>query len=197
MELNSIVLMNLSTYILTAILYLSPLHENLYAEDPSTRLPRYQSMSQDIAEVVEDPEELPVFTGKFAREKTAILIVSMADHESNYDKNVDTGKKRGLKGEVCFLQIIPNMKHTKFNYTAEYLLGDRKNCIRSALAIVRGADCGGSLPHRLRSYASGRCSKHPDAEKEKIISKAAYGEVVGYLRFMQKYDPSKYFVETI
>ena len=87
---------------------------------------------------------------------------------------------------------MPNMENTKFNYTVEYL-NDRKNCIRAALAIVRGTDCGGALPNRLRAYASGRCEKHPDATKEKRISQAAYGEVSGYLRFVQKYDPSKYF----
>ena len=64
------------------------------------------------------------FDGNHAKAKTGLLLISMAKWESNFDPKVDNGKKRGKLGEVCMLQVMPNMHSTKFDYSAEYLLAD-------------------------------------------------------------------------
>lgn len=184
--------MLLQSFILMAILFMSPLHSNSYKEDPGERLERYISISNDISDVVSS--EKPMFSGKYAKEKTAIMLASMALHESNFNKNVDSGKKRGKLNEICILQIVPNMKDTKYDYSEKYLL-NRKNCITAALFIVRNTKCSENPYTMMRSYVSGRCSKHSDPKKEKAIKKAALGEVRGYLHFTNKYPPKNYFKE--
>ena len=169
---------------------MSPLHQNMFKEDPLKRLERYQSIAEDISEVVLQEESF--FTGKYGKERTAVLLASVALNESNFDENIDKGIKRGKLGEVCIMQVMPGMKDTKYNYSAKYLLEDRKNCIRAALDIMRGSDCGGSIDHRLRGYASGKCSKQSNKKSEAEIRKTARNEVAGYYRFMYKYDPTKF-----
>lgn len=173
--------MTLTSYLMLAILFLSPLHHSLNKkETPLDRLDRYHSIVSDIAEVATDPAEAPVFTGKFAKERTALLILSIGLHESGYDKNVDDGSQRGKLGEVCFLQVMPNMINSKHNYSPDYLM-DRKNCIRAALSIIRDSKCSEDITTMLRAYVSGKCSKNPDPEKAKNIDRYARDEVAGYI----------------
>lgn len=184
--------MELATYILTAMLYLSPLHHHINkTEDPAERLARYQSIAQDIVKVSMDPNERPAFKGKFARERTALLMASMAFHESGYSHAVDIKGKRGTVGEVCIMQVMPNMIGSKFNYSPKHLR-NRENCLRAGLAIARASNCAGGLGSRMRAYVSGSCKKRDNPKSEKIIARAAYGEVSGYLRFYYKYPTHKY-----
>lgn len=175
-----------------AMLFLSPLHVNLFNEEPVKRLVRYHEIATDIKKVVNDPNEKLLFKGTHAREKTAIMLVSMAFHESGFHKGFDDGTKFGAMGEVCILQVMPNMRGTQFNYTKEYLK-DRERCIRAALAIARRSNCPGGLHNRMRAYASGSCAKRSDPKAEARVAKAARGEVRGYVRFMWKYHPKRFF----
>lgn len=183
--------MDIATYILTAMLYLSPLHVHMQHENPAERLTRYESIAQDIATVAMDPNEKPAFKGKFAREKTALLMASMAYHESGYSYAVDINGKRGTKNEVCIMQVMPNMVGSKFNYSVKHLR-DRDNCLRAGLAIARVSNCPGGLGSRMRAYVSGSCKKRDNPKSEAIIAKSAYGEVSGYLRFYYRYPVHKY-----
>lgn len=184
--------MGLVTYLLAAMLFWSPLHDHIVHEDPAKRLIRYQSIASDIAEVVMDPNEKPVFQGEWGREKTALLLASIAWHESGFHEAVDTGIKRGDNGRsVCIMQVMTHTKGTTYNYTADYLLKDRKNCIRAALLIARHK-CKGGIYKRLRAYASGSCAKRDNPKHEKSVARAAKGLVNGYVRWYYKYPPRKY-----
>src|SRR5690606_19190981 len=126
---------------------------------------RYISMADDIEYTVKN--EPLLFSGKFAKERTAIAIASIMKHESNFNEDVDVGKKRGVLGEVCSMQIIPNMQN-KHNYSVKYLK-NRRNCLKAGLSIARDTKCSNSVYTMMRAYASGRCAKHPDPKKEKAI----------------------------
>ena len=176
--------MNLMSYILAAMLSWSPLHAHIKHEDPVKRLARYQSIASDIAEVANDPNETPAFSGNYAREQTGLLLASIAWHESGFHENVDTGIKRGDSGRsVCIMQVMSNQYGTLHNYTIDYLLKDRKNCIRAALGIARNSRCKGGINTRMRAYASGSCSKREDPIKEAQVAKAARGLTRGYVLF--------------
>ena len=186
--------MDLYSYILAAILFWSPLHLSMQKhESPSDRLDRYQNIVDDIVDVVMDPNEKPLFNDKYGRERTALMIASIAYHESGFDKDVDQGTKRGDNGRsVCIMQVMTNMHNTRYNYSPEFLLSDRKNCIRAGLAIARSSNCPGTIHERFRNYTSGNCAKRDDPEKEKKIVKAARGLVEGYIRFNYSYPIKKY-----
>lgn len=185
--------MNLTAYLLTAMLFWSPLHRSLNTDEPTDRLARYSSIAADISFVVEDPEETPLFDGKYGREKTGLLLASIALHESGFHANVDSGKKRGDNGRsVCIMQVMTGMYGSKHHYTAEYLLSDRKNCIRAALGIARDGSCSGGLHRRFRGYASGTCAKRDDPQKEANVSRAARGLVNGYYSFIYSFPVSKH-----
>lgn len=186
--------MDITSYLMAAMLFLSPLHRHFYKkETPINRLSRYSSIVSDIVEVTQDPAEEPVFKGPLGRQRTALLLLSMARHESDFDLEVDNGTLRGKLGEVCILQIVPNMVGTQYNFPVEYLL-DRKNCIRAALHMVRGSRCSDNINTMLRSYVSGQCAKIDDPKKEKKIAAAAAGEAAGYREFTRRF-PMKRFLE--
>jgi Transglycosylase SLT domain len=185
--------MTLLGYVLAAMLFLSPLHHSMTKENPVQRLERYKEIATDIVDVVN--QEQPIFTGKYAKEKTALMVVSIAMHESGFSKAVDEGKKRGTVGEVCIMQVMPNMTGTKYNYTVEYLK-NRKNCIRVGIAMARDSNCPGGIWARMRQYTSGSCAKRKDKKAERIIAKSAAGEVAGYVSFMRKYPPRLFFHST-
>jgi hypothetical protein len=182
--------MDLISYIMAAMLFLSPLHNSMTHENPMKRLRRYESIASDIADVVES--EPPIFSGPYARPQTALMLASMAYHESGYDEKVDAGIVRGTRGEVCILQVMPNMKGTAYDYSVSYLK-DRKNCIRAALAMARGSNCQGGIWNRMRGYTAGTCSKRSDPAAERRVAAAAAGEVRGYVSFMYRHPPRLYF----
>lgn len=184
--------MSLITYLLAAMLFWSPLHEYINHEDPAKRLERYRSIASDIAEVVMDPNEKPVFQDKWGREKTGLLLASIAWHESGFHEDVDNGTRRGDDGRsVCIMQVMTNTRGTTYSHTADYLLKDRKNCIRAALLIAR-YKCKGGINSRLRAYASGSCKKRSNPKHERSVTRAAKGLVNGYVRWFYSFPPRKY-----
>lgn len=153
-------------------------------ETPDEVNARFQSIAEDLAEVVFDPQEAPVYTGPRGRIQTLSLMESIALYESGFRKNVDTGegpRSRGDAGRsVCLMQIQVGMGKTKpYNraqgrfardsdldaeveqgYTAPDLLADRKKCFRVALHMVQQSftACSGlPISNRLAVYASGSC----------------------------------------
>jgi hypothetical protein len=70
---------------------------------------RYESIAQDIAEVVWDANEKPLFQGPNGRARTAALIMSVMLHESSFRKDVDTGIGKMARGDGgkswCLMQM--------------------------------------------------------------------------------------------
>lgn len=193
------VLTSVSAWLLSIIVAAAPPGRKVYypeaQETEAEALVRYQSVADDVAAVVYDPETKPLFKGAEGRARTATVLLSIMLHESAFMKNVDynLGKyARGDQGKSwCSMQIlIGNGKTKPWNvihdrpalpndpeeqvregYTGEQLIADRKLCISEGLNIVRGSfyACGNvPIQERLRSYASGSCDKGLQASKTRM-----------------------------
>lgn len=147
---------------------------------------RYDSIAQDIAEVVYDTNEAPLFKGADGRIRTTGVILSIMLHESGFRKDVDNGQGALAVGDGgqswCMMQVqlghLNAKGHTNqrvildadmFHYAydgsgfgGEDLVRDRKTCIRVGLHILRKSftSCA-KLPalQWLNAYASGVCEK--------------------------------------
>ena len=88
--------MILKTLVLAAILHMSPMNQYpkwaYKIETPDQRLQRLDSIAQDIAAVVLDPEEEPIFDGPKGRIQTAVFLASdLAVSVTGEDLNVSAG----------------------------------------------------------------------------------------------------------
>lgn len=180
--------MDLSSFMLAAILFIDPMHHHWADEDPTVRLDRISSMASDFAEVCQDPSETPVFDGPDGRIKTCVLLASIAKNESgNFKDSIDKGDERGDGGHsVCIMQI--NLTGNK-NYTEDELLGDRKKCIRAGLHTLRNSSCHKTdIGEMLRSYVSGSCDHYEDEpKKEAAITKTARADAAGFTHFFNSF----------
>lgn len=133
---------------------------------------RYNSIANDLAQVVYDPAEKPLFSGANGRAKTALVLLGIAKFEAvGLRKDIDLNigpKARGDSGQSwCMMQVLvgrPNKdgKTTRrivispegrYSWTTdptkgwggEDLAQDRKKCFRAGLAIARESfhACGG------------------------------------------------------
>lgn len=147
---------------------------------------RYQSIAEDLVEVVYDPNTKVPFKGSNGRSRTVSVILSIMLHESGFMKNVDYGVGKYARGDQgnswCMMQLNVgkgrtlkwNIKHDRRprwgddpkdifdGHTGPELVADRKLCIREGLKILRisFSSCGKfglPLNQRLRVYASGNC----------------------------------------
>jgi hypothetical protein len=160
-------------------------------ETAEERQARYESFARDLVEVAFDEDEQPLYGGKNARAFTALTQLAVATFESRLRRDVDFGKGKYAKGDGgkswCPVQIQlgkarPSNGKTPlrivltsdggFEFTndpdkgfgGEDLVGEgnRKNCLRAGLHIMRrsfGACRSLPVQDRLRAYASGSCSK--------------------------------------
>jgi hypothetical protein len=143
---------------------------------------RYDSIADDIAAVVSDPEETPLFDGEAGREATGLLLASIAWHESAFRRDVDVCKGTRSKGDhgrsIGLLQLMsgPNYEGHK----AKEICADRKLAIRLGLHVLQRAKstCGGPPRRWLQSYAAGGCG---------IRSNVSRDVCVAYERVGQKY----------
>lgn len=148
---------------------------------------RYDSIASDIAEVVYDTNEAPLFKGPDGRIRTVGVILSIMLHESGFRKDVDNGQGALAVGDGgrswCMMQVQLGRAnasgHTnqriildadtfsyafdgKTGFGGEDLVRDRKTCIRVGLHIIRKSftSCA-KLPalQLLNAYASGVCEK--------------------------------------
>lgn len=122
---------------------------------------RYESVAADIAAVVNEESEPPLFEGPAGREATAMLLTAIAWHESGFRKDVETCHGPRSKGDhgrsIGLFQIIqgPNRE----GYSAKEICADRKLQVRLGLHALRRAKdfCGGGPLVWLQAYGSGRC----------------------------------------
>ncbi|HTJ84565.1 MAG TPA: hypothetical protein VL400_22755 [Polyangiaceae bacterium] len=171
-----------------------------YQETIEERRERYAAIAEAARDVAYDPNEKPVFGGKYGRARTAALMLAVAYHESGFMKDVDLGPCwRGKAGTstrcdsgraACLMQIHVADGQTAEGYTREELFADRKKCFRSGLHLLRRSMSACShLPekHKLASYASGTC-KGGLKDSESLM---ALYEKFASLKPMPKADPPK------
>jgi len=82
----------LTSYLLAAMTSWMPVHEHAHGEAPEATQARYAAIAQDVAEIALDPDEQPLFEGEDGRVKTALLLLAVAFHESNYRGEIDAGR---------------------------------------------------------------------------------------------------------
>lgn len=156
---------------------------------------RYDSIADDLLDVVYSPDTKPLFAGPAGRAQTASILLGIIFWETSFRKDVDFGlgkHSRGDHGESwCLMQVKVGDKRTadwnvRFDraaqpsdppeevrpgYTGEDLVHNRKLCLSEGLKIVRGSfGACRSLPlnERLSSYASGSCDKGREASKTRM-----------------------------
>jgi hypothetical protein len=156
---------SLVSYLVAAMLAWVPAYSHAPSESPQHVVERYESIVRDLATVVLDDNESPLFTGADGRTETALLMLSVASFESSFSKRVDEGVRRGDRGlSYCLMQIHVGNGLTREGWTGQQLIEDRKLCFRAALHILQKSFsvCRGlDVDDRLSAYASGHC--YPEA----------------------------------
>ena len=168
--------------------------ENSTQESIEEAQDRYQSIAQDLVDVVYDSNEDPLFSGEYGRLKTAMTLLSIASFESGFRRDVDYGELRGDKGaSVCLMQINigktdqEGRSYKRFvldssgyynvvfdrsqGWGAEDLIEDRQKCFRVALAIARKSfsKCHESDDlNKLKLYTSGSCYLGSISSKQRM-----------------------------
>lgn len=130
----------LAAWLVLAMASWIPLPEKpLHGEPLAHYAARRASIAEDVVAVAMDPSEEPVYDGADARERTALLMASIASFESAFDLEVDRGKRLGPAGEVCIMQVsvdwarTPRGMTTVEGWTRDELAADRRKCLRAAL----------------------------------------------------------------
>ena len=82
----------LTSYLLAAMTAWMPMKNHARTEAPEVTEARYQQIAEDVAQVAMDPDEEPLFQGEDGRVKTALLLLSVAFHESNFRGEIDGGR---------------------------------------------------------------------------------------------------------
>lgn len=158
----------LSTWIFAVLLTLaSPekvaKHSKESVEEMKTR---YQSIANDMAEVITTSE--PLFESSDNMYRTAAVLSSLALYESSFHKSVDVGDSRGDNGRSwCLMQI--NLGKDKVRIGSEEmktwkgkdLVEDRKKCFKVGLEMVRKSINSCNSNNAILSvYTSGKCLKN-------------------------------------
>lgn len=154
-------------------------------ETRESALERYGEIAEAIATV---SEEDPIYKGKYAAPRTAVLLVAIAFMESGFRKDIDLGLGRHRDGRTgendhgrswCMMQVMLGKKQvrmadgtvdydstqrTSTGWTGRDLVNDRLKCFRAGRDVLRVSmgTCR-SLPQaeRLAAFASGNCeSEH-------------------------------------
>jgi hypothetical protein len=140
---------------------------------------RYTEIASDLATVVYDPEEAPLFPGADGRARTALLLASIAAHESTFRVDVENGKARGDGGSSwCFMQLNIGSGKTPEGWSGPDLTADRKTCFRAGLHVARESFrmCKGfPTNERLSAYASGQCG-HLAVSRQMVTRVLAYSD---------------------
>lgn len=131
---------------------------------------RYAAIADDIAAVASEPDEAPLFDGPGGREATALLLASIAWHESAFRKDVDACEGIRARGDhgrsIGLLQVMAGPNHE--GHDPQEICRDRRLAIRLGLHVLRRAraTCGGAPRAWLQSYAAGGCSIRSNAARD-------------------------------
>ena len=176
--------MQIITWLVAAMFAFAPARES--------ERPRYTEIASDLAAVAFDEAEAPLFTGESGRAQTAIVLASIAAHESTFRKDVEEGRARGDSGKSwCFMQLnLVNGKSVE-GWTGEQLAADRTLCFRAGLHNARESFrmCKAQpIPEKLGAYASGHCGS--SAESRQMITRA-----IAFTKRHPAVDSEYFFIE--
>jgi hypothetical protein len=156
----------LTTYLLQAMTAWVP--PSTHPEGAEKALVRYEAIARDIATLSLDEAQNPLFAGSDGREKTALLLASIASFESYFRADVDEGRARGDKGaSYCVMQVRVGEGKTPEGWTGRELIASRSKCLMAGLNRIRESfSLCKSMPQvfRLSGYTSGHCGQEPKAE---------------------------------
>lgn len=132
-------------------------------ETAAERLERYEGIAAAVARVVSAPGVHLPYSGRFARARTAALLLAVSWFESGWRKDVDLGVGKLSRGEgvdSCLMQIRVGSGKTAEGWDHADLTADRDKCFTSGLRkLARSfAQCRSMpLSDRLSAYAAGVC----------------------------------------
>jgi len=158
---------------------------------------RYNAIANDLASVVYDQNEKPLFSGPNGRAKTAQVMLAIMNYESSFRRDVDFGLGKFGRGDGgrswCMMQVLLGQPEKngktrqriyvqpngRMGYTTdpakgwggEELVSDRKACFRAALSVLRDsfqACANNELKDRLSLYASGKCQGNGGEQASRI-----------------------------
>lgn len=145
---------------------------------------RIDDLAKDVASVIYNPQEKPMFSGPNGRNFTAAVVLSVMSFEGAFRKDVQNGKGKMSRGDHgrswCLMQVqlggADPYGHTRnrivvqpdgsYEFTTdpskgwggEDLVADQTKCVRAGMALLRKSSCGSmGIRDRLRVYASGSC----------------------------------------
>lgn len=166
-----------------------------------THQDRFTAIARDALEVSFDPTEEPLFKGEQGRQKTALLLLSIASLESGYRTRVEDGKERGDHGgSVCYMQLnigdrqlVMTERGARYSYdrsegwNAKDILADRKKCFKAGLHMARMSfdTCG-----NLSVYTTGRCFQNEKTANERLIRAQQAWKTAPFLTRDVDLDPS-------
>jgi hypothetical protein len=169
---------SLVTYLVAAMVAWVPPHAQAPIESPEQVTARYENIARDLASVILDEAEAPLFAGHDARAQTALLMLSVAFYESSFRKSVDDGLGRGDGGSsYCLMQIRVGKGVTREGWTGPELIDDRKRCFRAALHMLHSsfAACHSfPLDDRLSAYATGHCFVSASISRSRVAKARAW-----------------------
>jgi hypothetical protein len=153
---------------------------------------RFTEIASDLVAVVYDPAEQPLFPGEDGRAKTALLLASIAAHESTFREDVENGKARGDGGNSwCFMQLHIGSGKTVEGWTGADLTSDRRLCFRAGLHVARESFrmCNAfPVNEKLSAYASGQCGRSAP-------SRAMVSRPIAYIHHHPMNDEHLVYVE--
>ncbi len=171
---------SLVTYLVAAMVAWVPLRAQTPVESSAAARARYAGIARDVAQVVVDEEETPLFPGPDGRAQTALLMLSVASFESSYRRTVDDGIGRGDHGRsYCLMQIRVGAGATREGWTGPQLIEDRTRCFRAALHILRASFSACqklTLDDRMSAYATGHCVAEATISRSRFARARAWWE---------------------
>lgn len=146
----------LAWYVLNAMMSWVAESNHAYYEKPAVTDARYVNIALAIAEVALDPNQEPLFDNDEGRLQTALVLASIASHESKFVANVVNCRTSGDHG----LAWGPWQTHSGKVRTC----GDLKTAASIALGMARHSILvckaqGYPLLEQLSVYTNGHCTR--------------------------------------
>jgi hypothetical protein len=167
---------------------------------------RYESIADDIIEVVYNPDNKPIFDGPQGRTRTVTVMLGIMAMESRFYRHIDYGIGAGSRGDNgrswCLMQVMAGKTGRTANwnyiqdrppywndpigeirrgYTGLEMVNNRQLCLSEGLRIAKWSfsKCNKrNILDRLRVYASGSCKKGGEASAERMkLAENLWGEI--------------------
>jgi hypothetical protein len=142
----------LASWLLTLALFVPQPENERRRETPEQRAARVAVIAEAIAEAVNQTVMTGRWPGARRRELAAAALATAIRESGGLALKVHNGEKRGLVGEVCYMQINVTNRPGYAGFKFNELVGvDNQSSLRCALAGVRTlararANCRGKVP---------------------------------------------------